>query len=168
MKGNFDPAFSELMVNEVGNSAEPGGYTNNPDDPGGETRWGVTKRVARRHGYNGPMRELPKSVAFEIAKAEYWDPYRCDELPDHVDFQVFDAAYNGGHPAHWLQQAAGAVVDGAIGPKTLAAVAGADPDKIIMRFDAYRLKYMAGLRIWPKFGAGWANRIANNLLRGAA
>jgi len=157
----FNDAFAALMGNE-------GGYSNNPADPGGETMWGVTKRVAVAHGYTGAMRDLPLDVARSIAKAEYWDPSQCDAMPYEVAFQVFDAAYNGGLPARWLQLAAGVPADGRIGPQTLAAVNATDPDKLVLRFDAYRLKYLANLTAWPTFGRGWANRIANNLLRAAS
>ena len=44
----------------------------------------------------------------------------------------------------------------------------ADPMKLIMRFSAYRLQYLGNLSTWPQFGHGWSNRIANNLIRGAA
>lgn len=156
---NFDIAFEELLGNE-------GGYVENPADPGGATRYGVTERVARANGYTGDMRELPLDEAKRIAKAQYWDKYQCDAFPLEVAFQVFDAAYNGGHPAQWLQQAAGVEVDGVIGEETLHAVIGGDPHFIAARFNALRLKYMTSLPIWPTFGKGWANRIADNLLRG--
>mgnify|MGYP002715655281 FL=1 len=58
---NFDKAFDILMVHE-------GGYSNNPRDPGGETMWGITSQVARKHGYMGPMRDLPLTEAKRIAK----------------------------------------------------------------------------------------------------
>lgn len=157
----FDEAFAALIESE-------GGYSNNPSDHGGETMWGVTARVARAHGYAGPMRDLPLDTAKAIAKSEYWDVYRCDDMPPRVAFQVFDAAYNGGHPVEWLQRAAGVKTDGVIGPVTLAAVNAADPGIICMRLNAYRLQYMASLPSWPTFGRGWARRIANNLLRAAA
>jgi lysozyme family protein len=158
---SFDDAFTELIGNE-------GGYSNNPADPGGETMWGVTARVAREWGYAGAMKDLLLDTAKQIAKVKYWDPYLCDQLEPHVAFQVLDASYNGGEPAQWLQQAVGAVVDGSVGAKTIAAARLTDPDKIIMRFDAYRLKWLGTRKIWPDFGHGWANRIADNLLRGAA
>jgi lysozyme family protein len=157
----FDDAFTALIGNE-------GGYSFNPADPGGETMWGITARVARADGYAGSMRDLPLATAKQIAKANYWDPYQCDQFDPRIGFQVFDAAYNGGHPAQWLQQAAGATVDGHIGAQTVAAVRMTDPLKIMMRFDAYRLQYLGSLPAWPTFGHGWANRIANNLIRGAA
>ncbi len=155
---NFDQAFHQLIGNE-------GGYSNNPADPGGETMWGVTARVARAHGYSGPMRDLPQSTAKAIAKAEYWDPHQCDQFDGRVAFLVFDAAYNGGEPAQWLQRAAGVAQDGVIGPVTIAAVKALDPLLICLRFSAYHQQYYTSLdRLWPEFGKGWSNRIANNNL----
>ncbi len=156
----FDDAFTELMGNE-------GGYSNNPADPGGETMWGITKRVAVANGYTGAMQDLPQDTAKAIAKSEYWDRYSCDSFDPRIGFQVFDAAYNGGPAARWLQEAAEVQPDGVIGPVTIAAVQAVDPLRIIMRFDSYRLTYLASLDTFPTFGRGWANRIAHNLLLGA-
>lgn len=158
--GSFDDAFNALIGNE-------GNYANNPADPGGETMWGITARVARAWGYQGDMRDLPRDTAKQIAKSEYWDRYQCDQFDPHIGFQIFDAAYNGGPAAHWLQMAAGVPIDGIIGPQTITAVRALDPDKIILRFDAYRLQYLSSLPIWPVFGHGWVNRIANDFLESA-
>jgi lysozyme family protein len=157
----FDDAFEALLGNE-------GGYVDNPNDPGGATMWGVTERVARAHGYAGDMRELPQEFARQIAKTEYWNPYQCDQFDPRIGFQVFDAAYNGGEPARWLQQAAGVTADGVIGAQTVAAVRAADPLKVVMLFNASRILYYTGLGAWDSFGKGWTNRIANNLRRAAA
>jgi lysozyme family protein len=158
---SFDDAFDALIGNE-------GGYSNNPADPGGETMWGVTARVARAAGYAGAMRELPRDTAKAIAKKLYWDPLRLDELDPRVAFQIFDANYNGGHPVIWMQGAAGAKVDGLIGPATIAAVQATDPLRFMLRWNALRLTYLASLNTWQTFGKGWARRIANNLGKGAA
>lgn len=146
MKDNFEIAFAALLENE-------GAYSNNPADPGGETMYGITKRVAVKHGYTGEMRDLPLELAKSIAKAEYWDPVGGDELPALLDFQVFDASYNSGPSVaeRWLEQALQPVTD--------------DIDKLIMRFDAYRLLFLRSLPSWPSFGRGWIRRIAKNLLR---
>lgn len=157
----FDDAFEALIGNE-------GGYSNNPADPGGETMWGITARVARAEGYTGSMRALPLATAKAIAKKRYWDAARCDDMDPRIAFQVFDAIYNGGPAIKWLQQAAGAHPDGIVGPATIAAVRMADPLKVLMRFLAFRLKYLGDLKTWPVFGHGWANRIADNLLKGGA
>lgn len=153
----FDDAFQKLLGNE-------GGYVCNPADPGGETRWGITARVAIANGYTGAMCDLPVEVAKSIAKSEYWDKYQCDQYDSRVAFQVFDAAYNGGAVVHWLQYASGTTQDGIIGAQTVAAVRATDPLKLIMRFDALRLEYLAQLWNWPSFGKGWCNRIAGNLM----
>jgi lysozyme family protein len=48
-----------------------GGYSNNPNDSGGETMWGVTIRVARANGYAGPMKDMPREVAKNIYFSQY-------------------------------------------------------------------------------------------------
>ena len=154
---NFDDAFKSLMNVE-------GGYW---DDPvGGPTMYGVTERVARAWGYAGDMRLLPLTTARSIAKSEYWDRFKCDQFPYAIAYQVFDTAYNGGMPVRWLQEAVGADVDGIIGPSTLARVRGADPAKVILSFNASRIKYLTSLKNWPSNSRGWALRIAENLLKG--
>lgn len=158
---SFDDAFDALIGNE-------GGYSNNPKDPGGETMWGVTARVARAYGYTGPMRDMPRDTAKTIAKQLYWNPLYLDQFDSRVAFQIFDANYNGGHPVLWMQGASGAKVDGLIGPQTIAAVQATDPLRFMMRWNSIRLRYFTALQRWVNFGKGWANRIANNLWKGAA
>lgn len=160
MTSVFQFAFQRLIGNE-------GGYVNNPKDPGGETMWGVTARVARAHGYTGDMQAMPLDTAQAIAKAEYWDKFHCDDFDPRIAFEIFDTAYNGGYPIKWLQLAVGATPDGKLGPATIAATQAADPMTVIARFNAYRLSYYTSLKTWPDFGRGWANRIAHNLLLGA-
>lgn len=158
---SFDDAFDRLIGNE-------GGYSFNPKDPGGETMWGVTARVARAYGFTGPMKELPRETAKAIAKKLFWDPLHLDEFDPRVAFQIFDANYNGGHPVIWMQGAAGAKVDGLMGPATIAAVRALDPLRFILRWNSLRLRYYTSLSTWLTFGKGWVNRIANNLMTGAA
>lgn len=155
---NFERAFDLLIGNE-------GGYVNNPKDPGGETNWGVTKRIATRYGYQGDMKQLPKSTAMQIAEACYWTPYQCDQLPFAIAFQLFDGVYNGGPAVKWLQQAVGVAADGSIGPKTIAAVRGSDSWKVIALYNSYRLSYYVSLRNM-EFINGWCNRVASNLQKG--
>lgn len=155
---NFERAFDLLLGNE-------GGYVNNPSDPGGETMYGVTKRVAVRYGYNGNMKDLPKSLAYQIAQSCYWNPYNLDQLPFAIAFQVFDTIYNGGPAIKWLQKAVGVTPDGDLGPQTIAAVRGSDGWKVIAIFNSYRLSYYVSLKN-SAFINGWVNRVAANLLKG--
>lgn len=153
----FDEAFERLIGHE-------GGYSNNPMDPGGETMFGVTQRVARANGYTGDMRSLTLDKAKQIARAEYWDAVSADKLPAWLRFDVFDGAYNSGNKqaAKWLQRAVGAVDDGVIGPATIAAAEAAGP-VAAARYNGERLQFMTNLGTWPQFGKGWARRVAANL-----
>lgn len=151
---DFDRAFDLLLGHE-------GGYSNHPSDPGGETMWGVTARVARANGYLGDMRAMPRHVAKDLYRKLYWNKIRADELPAEVRYPLFDAAVNSG-PAQairWLQRAVGVGEDGALGPMTLEAAhrAGAAAS---VRMTAERLDFMTNLPTWPAFGKGWARRIA--------
>lgn len=156
----FNDAFDALIGNE-------GAYSNDPLDPGQETMWGVTAAVARRFGYTGAMNDLPRDTAKQIAKANYWDPAHCDELPDAVRFDVFDAAYNEGvHEAIvMVQRMVGAHADGVFGPVTAAALAAMDPEKLRRTFNAERLAFYTALPGWDHDGKGWTNRVAGNLKR---
>ena len=57
-----------------------GGYVNDPSDSGGETNWGITKRVALKNDYTGAMRDMPKSLASEIYVKRYWDALALDQV----------------------------------------------------------------------------------------
>ena len=155
----FDEAFDLLIGHE-------GGYANHPSDPGGETMWGVTARVARANGFTGDMRDLPRDKAKQIYRDLYWTPVKADQLPQAVRFDVFDAAVNSGtdQAAKWLQRVVGAAPDGKIGPATIAAAVAAGP-LIGARFNGVRLQFMTDLPTWGAFGKGWARRVAGNLQR---
>lgn len=154
----FDRAFDRLIGHE-------GGYSNHPNDPGGETMWGVTAAVARGAGYAGNMRDLTREQAKAIYRTLYWDAVKGDELAGVLAFQVFDAAVNHGpgQAAKWLQAAAGVAVDGKIGPLTLAAVARLEPTVAALLFNSARMLFYTNLKTWPSFGKGWARRVAGNL-----
>lgn len=153
---NFDQAFDTLLKHE-------GGFSDHPADPGGKTRFGITEAVVRKMGYHGDMRELPIDLAKRIYKTRYWDAVRAEELPEAIRYAVFDAAVNSGprQAIRWLQRAVGVNDDGIIGPKTLAAVRAADPEQLVRRMLAQRLRFMTDLPTWPTFGRGWARRIAD-------
>jgi lysozyme family protein len=60
----------ENLIDEV--IGREGGYSNHPADRGGATRWGVTEKVARAHGYRGDMRSFPRGEAVAIYRRIYW------------------------------------------------------------------------------------------------
>lgn len=157
---SFDDAFAKICGIE-------GDYSDNPADRGGPTRYGITQAVARANGYMGDMSQLPLEFAKRIARTEYWDKFQCDQFDPRIGYLVFDAVYNGGHPAQWLQSAAKVPIDGVIGAQTIAAVRSVEPIRIMALFNATHLRYYASLKNCA-FDDGWMNRIAFNLEMGAS
>ncbi|NYT62369.1 glycoside hydrolase family 108 protein [Alcaligenaceae bacterium] len=159
---NFETAFERLIGHE-------GGYVNHPNDPGGETNWGITLRTARAAGYSGNMRDLERSVAKAIYRTEYWGRAKAEQYDGAIAFQVFDAAVNHGvgQAIRFLQRAVAVADDGAVGPVTLAAVRAATVTDVLSRFNAERLEFYTKLSTWPSFGRGWARRVAGNLKHAA-
>ncbi|WP_211090095.1 glycoside hydrolase family 108 protein [Pseudothauera nasutitermitis] len=155
---NFDTAFERLIGHE-------GGYVNHPEDPGGETNWGVTLRTAREAGYTGSMRDLTRDQAKEIYRTAYWGRAQAEQYDGAIAFQVFDAAVNHGigQAIRFLQRAVGVADDGAVGPVTLAAVRAMSVTDVLARFNAERLDFYTKLSTWPTFGKGWARRVVGNL-----
>lgn len=152
---NFELAFQKLIGHE-------GGYVNDARDPGGETKYGISKRAYPGEDITGLTLERAK----QIYRRDYWDAVQAEYLPDAVRFDLFDAAVNSGvrQAVKWLQLAAKAEPDGIVGPKTLLAVRMADPQLLAKRFNGQRLRFMTDLKTWPTFSKGWARRIAANLL----
>jgi lysozyme family protein len=114
------------------------------------------------------MEELPYATAKQIARDVYWNKFQCDAFDIHIAYQLFDAAYNGGHPVQWLQQALGVTVDGVLGQATILAASKAAPRTVAAKMNSYRLTYMTNLPDWKTFGAGWSRRIAKCLLIGVS
>lgn len=159
MKDNFTLALHAVLKHE-------GGFVNHPDDPGGMTNLGVTRAVWEAwvgHPVDEKaMRALTPEQVAPMYKAKYWDKINGDRLPAAVDYVVFDAAVNSGagRAAKWLQACVGVDADGAIGPKTIAAVAAVPPDELIERYTNQRLEFLKDLPHWGTFGKGWSRRVA--------
>ena len=129
---NVDTIIDQLVARE-------GGYTNNPADRGGPTRYGITEVTARANGYGGDMRDLPLDTAKRIYRGEYWIRPRFDlisTISSPVADELLDTGVNCGTAfARPLLQRAlnllnnqGALgyedlaVDGVLGAKTQAAL----------------------------------------------
>lgn len=154
---DFDTAFDRLIGNE-------GSYSNDSRDPGGETMWGITKRVALSHGYTGAMRDLSRDMAKAIYKASYWD-ILGDDVHPAIKFQGFDFGVNAGVETsiRKLQASIGVADDGNWGPVSAARLKSMDVNDVLMSFAAQRLRYYTSLSTWSAFGKGWTRRIANDL-----
>jgi lysozyme family protein len=152
MKYNRDLAIDAVLEHE-------GGYVNDPNDPGGATKWGISSRAYP----DMDIAELTKEDARDIYVNDYWMPMRCDELPSGLDLLVFDAAVNQGQGAAaiMLQQAVGARVDGIIGPRTMDNVQMGNPEAAIRELVALRATRYGNISTFPRYGLGWMRRLAD-------
>nr|VFK08776.1 MAG: Lysozyme family protein [Candidatus Kentron sp. LPFa] len=161
MKENFENALKHVLVHE-------GGYVDHPKDPGGATNRGVTLETFRRFYGNQMGKEDLKAITDEqlghIYKTGYWDKCRCDELPEGVDYVVFDQAVNSGpgRSAKWLQKTIGVPVDGGIGPQTIGAACQCSSPQVVGDMCEERLGFMKRIgngELWETFGRGWQRRV---------
>lgn len=132
--------------------AREGGYVNDPDDPGGATKYGVTLGTMRGLGIDltgdgrvnaADVRALSREQAETIFIRHYFERPRIAELPKAIQASVFDMQVNAGAQAvrilqRLLNQMGHKVsVDGVIGPQTIAAAHAAQTTAPAHFADAY-------------------------------
>lgn len=155
--------FGEIMNKILKNE---GGYVNDADDRGGETKYGIAKRSHPEVD----IKNLTVEKALDIYKKKYWKPSRAEKLDPKLRYQYFDFVVNAGqgNAVKVLQKACNGknkkkiVVDGRIGPNTIKAAKNLE----LERFKAYKCLYYANIilknPVQEKFFYGWYNRIHNH------
>lgn len=159
---NFEASLAKVLRHE-------GGYVNHPSDPGGPTNKGVTQRVYDAYRLNKGLhtqsvRYITDREVADIYRNQYWHAVRGNDLPDGIDYAVFDYAVNSGpgRAIRDLQRVIGEAQDGIIGQRTLARANGAnDREGLIHDYLDRRLAFLRGLKTWRTFGRGWASRVAS-------
>ena len=139
--------------------AREGGYVNDPDDPGGATKYGVTIHTMRRLGLDldrdgqitaGDVKRLTRDQACDIFLKHYFRKPRLEELPQPQQASVFDMYVNAGSNAVRILQELmckmgyDLAVDGALGPQTLGIVHDAilrAPDHLVDAYGIERRNY---------------------------
>jgi lysozyme family protein len=159
MKENFDDALKAILKHE-------GGFVNHPKDPGGMTNLGVTKKVweawVGKAVDEKEMRALTPEVVGPMYKKKYWDAVKADEMSEGLDYLMFDFAVNAGprRAIKTMQKAIGTTPDGAIGPKTMAALKAANQSELVAKFSAEKEAFYRSLPTFTTFGKGWLRRVA--------
>lgn len=146
-------AIAEAIV------AREGGFVNDPDDPGGATKFGVTIHTMRRLGLDltgdgrvteADVRRLTRAEAVRVFIEEYFRRPRIDWLPVPVQASVFDMSVNAGaNGVKILQRLVTSMgftcaADGLIGPATRDAVGrayGAAPEHLADAYGIARRNY---------------------------
>jgi len=140
-----------------------GGYYNHPNDPGGETMYGITKRDYPKLD----IKNLSREHADEIFYNDYWVPSSAKHLHLKTAVAYFDCCVNTGRRQanKFLQRALKVKDDGEVGPITLKAATESDDHDTALRIVENRQKFYQGLAdTRPKlsvFLKGWTNRNSN-------
>lgn len=139
-----------------------GGHVNDPNDPGGETKYGISKKAYP----NVDITNLTLDEAKKIYKRDYWDQCHCDELPTGFAISIMDMAVNmgTGKAKRLLQTVLEVGVDGIIGPITVSAAHKAR-DWRVKKFLAGRLvEYTRIINKNPNlmvFANNWSYRVVS-------
>lgn len=179
MDANFEQALAHAMIYEVGAFFDPTdpetqagfistkaqrrkvGYVNDPEDRGGETKYGV----AANANPGVDIARLTWAEALEIYYKKYWLAGGCHLLPARVASMHLDGCINHGviRASKFLQQIVGVPQDGIVGPGTARAVAEMDELDVCNRLAARREEFYHAIVInkpsQARFLNGWMNRI---------
>ena len=133
-----------------------GGYVDDPNDRGGRTKYGISQKAYP----DMDLANLTRAQAMSLYRRDYWDACKCSLLPWPWSLYVFDCAVNQGPKVavKLMQRVLGVTDDGIIGPKTLAAVERATPERALRYMVARLMRYNA-LSQWDHYGKGWAYRL---------
>ena len=160
----FEKIFDYLLRVE-------GGYSNDKNDKGGKTKFGIIEEEARDFGYKGNMQDLTKDFAKNIYLKKYYLGNKLDKVvDDKVALSICDWAVNSGRNGTKNAQIAinqltnaNLDVDGIIGNKTLDALNAVDPEKFLEIYHNLQRIYYKGKveadSTQKKFLDGWINRV---------
>lgn len=166
MKENFDKSFELVIGHE-------GGFTKDRKDRGNWTTGVIGKGSLKgtKFGVSAmaypdlDIENLTLDQAKDIYLGDYWLRVNADALPSGLDYLAFDMAVNHGvkKSAMLIQEAVGAVPDGAIGPRTLERIAKTDLPSILREVAARRMVFYAGIKTFKDYGLGWSRRTMDSL-----
>ena len=146
---SFDKAFQITVGVE-------GGYVNDPADPGGETKYGISKRAHP----DIDIKALTLDQARDIYRRDYWQAASCDSMPERIGHLVFDCAVHHGVKTaiKLLQRALKVADDGEFGPITRGTLTARDTNETADLLMAQRMLYLMTCSAWPTYKLGWAKR----------
>lgn len=134
---DFDRAFRLLI-------GEEGGYSADPHDPGGETKFGISKRAYPAID----IANLTIDQAKAIYRRDYWAPLQLDARPWGPALVLFDCAVNQG-----------------VGrARALLAQVATSSQPFVIAFQAERALLYAALPTFPRYGRGWMRRLLRTTL----
>lgn len=160
MSERFQKMFGIVMAWE-------GGYVNHPNDPGGETYKGISRRAHPNWEgwkYIDARKAVPESLVASFYYSNFWNKLRCEDMQYPIGEYLFDFGVNAGidRAARLVQSLVGVKVDGIVGEVTLSAIKRYDTKELMSRLLVERLDYYIGIALARKqlsvFFLGWVRR----------
>lgn len=152
----FDTVFELILKHE-------GGYVNDPNDPGGETKYGISKRSFPTLDIKNLTKQEAKEIYYKM-----WKKYKLDLLPYPLSAILFDIGINIGprRAIRILQLSLNdfnlkTTPDGIIGPKTSSLCQKAPQTALAATFLMKVIGYYISLNK-PRYLKGWYNRVKDN------
>jgi len=111
-----------------------GGYVNDPRDPGGETKYGISKRAHP----DVDIKNLTIEQAKAIYREEYWNRINGDELTFPEALALMDFAVHSGVPtalSYWRQS------------------------EDVWQLQKFRREHLRSLKSFNDYGRGWMRRV---------
>ena len=147
-----------------------GGYSDDKNDKGGKTKYGIIEEEARDFGYKGNMQDLTKDFAKNIYLKKYYLGNKLDKVKnDKVALSIFDWAVNSGRRGIKKAQivankfGANLVIDGIVGNKTLEAINSINPEVFLKEYHEIQRTFYKNLAAKDStqedFLKGWLNRV---------
>ena len=148
-----------------------GGYSNDKNDKGGKTKYGIIEVEARKYGYKGDMKDLTKDIAEDIYKNKYYLSNNLDKIKDkRVALSIADWTINSGN---WgtkkAQQTVNIlkgeilVVDGVLGEKSIEAINSIRPEMFLNQYHVLQRRFYQAIvdhnASQKVFLKGWLNRV---------
>jgi len=154
---NFDRAFDIIISPDY----ESCRYTEDPKDPGGATKFGISQRAYPSED----IRNLTRERAAELYERDYWRKVRGDSVPFCLGFLLFDTAVNCGvnRSIKFLQGAVLVKQDGLFGDMTLNATMACPKHDIIKEYTNDRIHYYQSLKNFDIYGKGWTRRALSTM-----
>jgi len=161
---HWDPTKPDVIAGKIGNKQQRRdvGYVNDPDDTGGETKFGIAKNA----NPSVDIKNLTLEGAMVIYYNKYWLEPNCNSMPAPINLIHFDGCINHGSTRanKFIQKVVGAEPDGKIGARTLKLIREADAKKVVIGIADLREQfYLDIIKRKPsqeKFKNGWLRRIS--------
>lgn len=158
----FEEIFKYLLKVE-------GVYSNDKNDSGGKTKYGIIEKEARSHGYKGDMRNLSLDFAKKIYEKDYYKKNQLDKVKnDKIALSICDfSVTSGNYGVRKAQETLNKIndtnlkVDGVLGEKTLEALNKTNPETFLKEYHNSQRKFYNSIGYGKNkvFLKGWQNRV---------